>query len=88
MGPVSLSASDRTPSWLACRPTIETGPQLQLWPDWCCADAVDPDAKAMEEGGLKLPRARELARLVFGEDLEALAGQSVVPPAHSAFRTH
>ena len=39
-----------------------------------CADAVDPDAKAMDKGGLKLPRARELARLVFGEDLEALAG--------------
>ena len=30
----------------------------------------------MDEGGLKLPRARELARLVFGEDLEALAGQN------------
>ena len=40
-----------------------------------CADAVDLDAKEMDEGGLKLPRARELARLVFGEDLEALAGR-------------
>ena len=30
----------------------------------------------MAEGGLKLPRAKQLARLVFGEDLEALAGQN------------
>ena len=44
-----------------------------------CAGAVDPDAKAMSEGGLKLPHARELARLVFGEDLEALAGQGSSP---------
>ncbi len=33
----------------------------------------------MEEGGQKLPRARELARMVFGEDLEALAGQLTLP---------
>lgn len=39
---------------------------------FCCA--VDLDDKTMTENDLKLPRAKELARLVFGEDLEALAG--------------
>ena len=39
---------------------------------FCCA--VDPDDKTMTVDDLKLPRAKELARLVFGEDLEVLAG--------------
>ena len=38
----------------------------------CCA--VDTDDKAMSEDALRLPRATELARMVLGEDLEALAG--------------
>lgn len=38
----------------------------------CCA--VDPDDKTMTVNDLKLPRAKELARVVFGEDLEVLAG--------------
>lgn len=64
-----------TPSFIwtaeSCHPALHSW-QL-VTPE--TTDAVDPDAKAMEEGGLKLPRARELACLVFGEDLEALAGQ-------------
>ena len=44
--------------------------------------AVDTDDKAMSEDALRLPRATELARMVLGEDLEALAGGPA--PQHGA----
>ena len=50
----------------------------------CCA--VDPDDKAMSEDALRLPRATELARMVLGEDLEALAGGRALQ--HDANRAH
>ena len=40
----------------------------------------------MSEDALRLPRATELARMVLGEDLEALAGGPA--PQHDANRAH
>lgn len=48
--------------------------------------AVDPDDRTMAGDGLKLPRAKELARLVFGEDLDALAGETVSKSFPSALQ--
>jgi hypothetical protein len=39
--------------------------------------AVDPDDKSMAEDEWRLPRARELAHMVFGEDLELAAGDTL-----------
>lgn len=43
----------------------------------CCGHAVDPEDKNVTEDEWALPRAKELAQMVFGEDLEEAAGDTL-----------